>query len=397
MTSSNTSQSSVMKVVVVGDCGVGKTSIINSFAGNQFSDQYLHTVAVDYNCRSVVLNNTLINLNILDTSGERTFPDMTHDCYQKADGFIFVYDVTELNSLEGLRSWLKEVDNYARCQGLPRLLLGNKSDLRDKKVVSEASAKEFGIPEGMHHFEVSACTNRNIEAAFCALAADLRRHKQLGGIVPIGSKPMQTQNHHKHYSYNHVVEFNNCPTTVPDYIRQLKILVIGASRVGKTALVNRFLHNDFEPQYQPTIRLEFNQKRVDIAKRSVKVHILDTAGDDQFEDTRRSYYKGANAYVIVYDVTNKQSFRSADRLLQELKEFKISDEIPRILVGNKCDLDRKKVVNTDTARVFAELKAIPLIETSCKMGVQIDTCFARLICAMLQRPTLWRNALNNHE
>lgn len=173
-------------VVVVGDSKVGKSSIVQQFAQCGFSQEYTPTIGVDFNSRLVQSEGKFVHVHMWDTSGEECFLWASKKYIQKADGFVFVYDITKEDSFGNLTHWLEQVQRYAKAPNLPKMLVGNKSDLRHQQVVGASRAKEFGIPEGMTHVEVSARTDRYLNVVFYVLCTEILRYRDLGCIIPLG-------------------------------------------------------------------------------------------------------------------------------------------------------------------------------------------------------------------
>ena len=175
-----------VSVVVIGDPRVGKSSIIQQYAQDGFTNDYLPTVGVDFNSRLVQTEGKFVHVHMWDCSGEESFVWAAKKHILKADGFVFVYDVTNERSFNNLTHWLKQVQRYAKAPNLPKMLVGNKSDLRQKQVIGASRAKEFGIPEGMKHVEVSARTGRYLNVIFYVLCTEILRYRTLGCIIPLG-------------------------------------------------------------------------------------------------------------------------------------------------------------------------------------------------------------------
>ena len=130
-----------------------------------------------------------------------------------------------------------------------------------------------------------------------------------------------------------------------DYEHLFKLLVIGDSGVGKSCILLRFSDDVFTDNFISTIGVDFKIKKLDINGQQVKMQIWDTAGQERFRTITSSYYRGAHGIIIVYDITNKESFDHVERWLNEIKTF-AGDNVEKVLVGNKCDLESKRVVPT---------------------------------------------------
>uniref|UniRef100_UPI00358DE7C8 ras-related protein Rab-33B n=1 Tax=Myxine glutinosa TaxID=7769 RepID=UPI00358DE7C8 len=166
-------------------------------------------------------------------------------------------------------------------------------------------------------------------------------------------------------------------------IRIFKIIVIGEKNVGKTCLTFRFCGGGFPERTEATIGVDFRERSVEIEGERIKLQLWDTAGQERF---RRSmiphYYRNVHAVVFVYDVTRRDSFIGLPLWLEECQHHIATQDIPRILVGNKCDLRDKIEVTTQEAQQFADAHGMPLFETSAKAltdsGDHIEAIFLTL-------------------
>jgi Ras-related protein Rab-1A len=116
------------------------------------------------------------------------------------------------------------------------------------------------------------------------------------------------------------------------------VLLIGNSGVGKSSLLVRFAEDIFTDNFMPTIGVDFKIKTVDVDSKQIKLQIWDTAGQERFKTITSSYYKGAHGIIVVYDITDRESFSNIQTWMAEVEKH-ASDNISRILVGNKCDLE----------------------------------------------------------
>ena len=139
----------------------------------------------------------------------------------------------------------------------------------------------------------------------------------------------------------------------------LKYIIIGDSSVGKSNILLRYVHNSFNPEFLTTIGVEFGAKNIEINKKIFKIQIWDTAGQENFRSITRAYYKNSVCALVVYDITNRSSFKS----------------IFIILVGNKNDLENERQVSYEEGLEFAKNNNIVFFETSAKTGKNISELF----------------------
>ncbi|GLH01150.1 Ras-related protein Rab-26 [Gryllus bimaculatus] len=151
-----------------------------------------------------------------------------------------------------------------------------------------------------------------------------------------------------------------------------KIIVIGDSNVGKTCLTYRFCAGKFLDKSEATIGVDFRERTVDINGEEIKLQLWDTAGQERFRKSMvQHYYRNVHAVVVVYDVTKMASFLSLPQWMEECEKNNLTRDIPRILVGNKCDC-KDVQVKTNSAQRFADLHNMPLFETSARDDQECD-------------------------
>ncbi|XP_014775232.1 putative Ras-related protein Rab-33 [Octopus bimaculoides] len=149
--------------------------------------------------------------------------------------------------------------------------------------------------------------------------------------------------------------------------RIFKIIVIGDSNVGKTCLTYRFCSGKFPDKTEATIGVDFREKMILVEGEQIKLQLWDTAGQERFRKSMvQHYYRNVHAVVFVYDVTKISSFENMPNWIEECDRHNLNKDIPRILVGNKCDIIDRIAVNTNAAQKFADSHNMPLFETSAK-------------------------------
>uniref|UniRef100_H3CFY0 RAB1A, member RAS oncogene family a n=1 Tax=Tetraodon nigroviridis TaxID=99883 RepID=H3CFY0_TETNG len=159
-------------------------------------------------------------------------------------------------------------------------------------------------------------------------------------------------------------------TMNPEYDYLFKLLLIGDSGVGKSCLLLRFADDTYTESYISTIGVDFKIRTIELDGKTIKLQIWDTAGQERFRTITSSYYRGAHGIIVVYDVTDQESFNNVKQWLQEIDRY-ASENVNKLLVGNKCDLTTKKVVDYTTAKSFADNLGIPFLETSAKSSTNV--------------------------
>lgn len=161
------------KLLLIGDSGVGKSCLLLRFADNTYTESYISTIGVDFKVRTIELDKKTIKLQIWDTAGQERFRTITSSYYRGAHGIIVVFDVTDQVSYNNVKQWLKEIERYA-CENVNKLLVGNKSDLDDKRQVAQETAKEFAEDLQISYIETSAKNATNVDETFIKIAEEIR-------------------------------------------------------------------------------------------------------------------------------------------------------------------------------------------------------------------------------
>jgi len=189
----------LFKLLLIGDSGVGKSCLLLRFADDTYTESYISTIGVDFKIRTIELDGKTIKLQIWDTAGQERFRTITSSYYRGAHGIIVVYDITDTQTFASVKQWLSEIDRFA-CENVNRLLVGNKSDLKDKRKVDTATAKEFADSLGIPFIETSAKNASNVEDAFITMASEIK--KKMASTTPqqrhvVDIKPQSEDVSHK--------------------------------------------------------------------------------------------------------------------------------------------------------------------------------------------------------
>ena len=136
-------------------------------------------------------------------------------------------------------------------------------------------------------------------------------------------------------------------------LTNLKILIIGESGVGKSSLLLRFTDDQFDPDQEATIGVDFKVKVIDNNGNKVKLAIWDTAGQERFRTLTPSYYRGAQGAILVYDISSRESFQKVEDWLNELETYSTNHDLIKMLVGNKCDIEGERMVSREEGQKCA--------------------------------------------
>nr|BAG56961.1 unnamed protein product [Homo sapiens] len=231
----------MFKILIIGNSSVGKTSFLFRYADDSFTPAFVSTVGIDFKVKTIYRNDKRIKLQIWDTAGQERYRTITTAYYRGAMGFILMYDITNEESFNAVQDWSTQIKTYS-WDNAQVLLVGNKCDMEDERVVSSERGRQLADHLGFEFFEASAKDNINVK--------------------------------------------------------------------------------------QTIYR---NDKRI-------KLQIWDTAGQERYRTITTAYYRGAMGFILMYDITNEESFNAVQDWSTQIKTYSW-DNAQVLLVGNKCDME----------------------------------------------------------
>eukprot|EP00218_Dolichomastix_sp_CCMP3274_P006602 CAMPEP_0170143460 /NCGR_PEP_ID=MMETSP0033_2-20121228/11068_1 /TAXON_ID=195969 /ORGANISM="Dolichomastix tenuilepis, Strain CCMP3274" /LENGTH=230 /DNA_ID=CAMNT_0010379909 /DNA_START=129 /DNA_END=821 /DNA_ORIENTATION=+ len=182
----------LVKLLLIGDSGVGKSCLLLRFSNDSYTPSFITTIGIDFKIRTVELDGKKMKLQIWDTAGQERFRNITAAYYRGAHGILLVYDVTDEDSFNNVRIWMKNIEQHA-SETVNKILVGNKVDLGDeeaeagedgaeqqqrRRVVSTARGQALADEFGIKFFETSAKRNINVEQSFSTIAREVTARLQ---------------------------------------------------------------------------------------------------------------------------------------------------------------------------------------------------------------------------
>ena len=193
----------LFKILQVGDASVGKTCIMSRFNYNRFEEGYISTIGINFYTKIYDYNGYKIKLQIWDTAGQERFHSITSNYFHGADGILFIYDITNINSFEGVKDWIKESEKFDN--NIQKILLGNKCDLADTREVQKEDAEIFCNEKKIDFFETSAKENINLDEAFKKMVELIFKTKETQNLL-------RNREHNKMLIANNTGKKNNNST-----------------------------------------------------------------------------------------------------------------------------------------------------------------------------------------
>ncbi len=163
-----------------------------------------------------------------------------------------------------------------------------------------------------------------------------------------------------------------------------KYIVVGNAFVGKSNIIYRFVQGKFNENYKATINLDFSYKNIKKGDKIYRVQLWDTVGQEEFQSISRGYYKSGVCALVVYDITNRESFNNVGTWMEECK-INGPSTISLVLVGNKIDLEDKRQITYEEGEDFANQNNMQFFETSALNGSNIDKLFNDTVESIIKK------------
>mmetsp|Transcript_14577 Transcript_14577/g.24101 ORF Transcript_14577/g.24101 Transcript_14577/m.24101 type:complete len:191 (-) Transcript_14577:32-604(-) len=159
---------------------------------------------------------------------------------------------------------------------------------------------------------------------------------------------------------------------------EYKLVIVGGGGVGKSALTIQLIQNHFIDEYDPTIEDSY-RKQVTIDDETCLLDILDTAGQEEYSAMRDQYMRTGQGFLCVFAVTSRSSFDEISSFREQILRVKDEDQVPIVLIGNKCDLNNDRQVTTTEGQDLAKAFGCPFFETSAKARINVEESFYQLV------------------
>lgn len=180
-----------IKLLMIGDSGVGKTCLLLRYANDSFSPTFITTIGIDFKIKNVEIDAKRIKLQIWDTAGQERFRTITTSYFRGAQGILLVYDVTDRRSFESIRNWISQIQQHADVH-VNKILVGNKCDMTEGRLVSTEEGQKLAKEFGIDFWEASAKNDINVEQSFISIARAVKDRLIADGVGgPTGSRNLK--------------------------------------------------------------------------------------------------------------------------------------------------------------------------------------------------------------
>ena len=170
-----------IKILIIGDSQVGKTSLLLNYIDKIFPEEHISTIGVEYKEKFIKKDDFNVKLQVWDTAGQERFRSITKSIYRNTNGVLFVYDITNKESFVNVKNWIKDTENMDK--DIKGVIIGNKIDLEEKRVIAKEDLEEIGNKFKMPVLEVSAKNGININESFDKLVDELFKNKSREDIL----------------------------------------------------------------------------------------------------------------------------------------------------------------------------------------------------------------------
>ena len=171
----------VFKFIIIGDCNVGKSCLLLQFTDQRFEPQHDLTIGVEFGTRTVSIDGTNVKLQVWDTAGQEHYRSITRSYFRGACAALLVYDITRRDTFSHLPSWLEDTKSNAH-PAMTIMVIGNKSDLESKRVVSKDEGEQFAKKHGLMFMETCTITAQNVDEAFLRTATIVYENVENGTL-----------------------------------------------------------------------------------------------------------------------------------------------------------------------------------------------------------------------
>ena len=345
-----------VKIILVGNSGIGKTSIINRFYNNTFLEVLPSTHSMNFISKEIKINKKTIIANIWDTAGQEQYRSINKLFVKDADIVVFVYDITVRQSFEDLDYWYNFISEELGHS--PTLaLVGNKMDLYENEEIREEEGEETANEWGAYFTLLSAKEKNNTVNNFFEHIVKLYLEKiEDQGEELVKNKTISL----KEYNENKI-EDGCCSNSKKDKKiikdKNLKMIFLGEKAVGKTYIIERIIGKEISTQYEHTTKIIKYKSIYKLENnRTVDVQIIDSNGDSISNNhDLRDYVKHGKIFFLVFDINNKDSFDKLTNFVEDIKKYYKKKTILLIVLGNKVNPseDNSNCIKTEEAEQFA--------------------------------------------
>ena len=337
-----------IKIILLGESGVGKTSIINVFQMDNFNENIVSTICCNFINKSIEIENKEYALEIWDTAGQEKFRSLNQLFIKDSKIIILVYDISNKSKFLELSYWYDFINERLNNKHIVLGLVGNKADLYEIEEVSEQEGRKYASEINAYFSLLSAKTSKKgIDNFFKEMVTmylnknnNLRRLSNDTikitdqSIGKVGKKGFCSGGKNK---TGKVCELQNDD-------KSIKIIFLGNNRVGKTSIIKTIKGLELNIDYEPTSNISQYSLTLTKSNKKYNINIIDTNGDYSYHSELKKVIKKSSIYILVFDLNEKESFLYLSKWLNKIKDYIKSEKDSKILVilGNKKNKNDKQ-------------------------------------------------------
>ena len=351
-----------IKIILVGNSGVGKTSIINRYYLNEFLSYIDSTSTMNFIQKNVSIEGKNLMLNIWDTVGQEKYRSCNKLFVKNSNIVIFVYDITTKKSFTDLGFWYDFINNEIG-NDLMLGLVGNKFDLVNQEEISEANGKEQAEKWGAYFSLLSAKEDKEgIDRYFEELIKRYLDSVKNDFVVIDSNKNIKTITLDKNETFKDKGDDNNCcggGKPKKGKIKDFKVIFMGSSGVGKTNIIRAIKGKEINKKYEPTKNLTKSIFACHLDNnKKYNINILDTNGKFINNSEINNIIKSGKLFFLVFDVNKRETFNELEIYINKIKEIFGDNKISINILGNNNNIleddGEDNIVTEKEGEEFAE-------------------------------------------
>ena len=342
-----------IKIILIGNFAVGKSSIIKSFDKIKFNEYEPPTLSCNYISKIVIINNKNYMCNIWDTAGQEKFYSLNKLFIKDSNIIILVYDITQKKTFVNLKYWIDFIHENLDIRNITLGLVGSKSDLYKNEDVTKKEGEDLASKLDAYFSLLSAkVDSQGIDLYFKKIIARYLEKKQTikplltSKLIKIANKDAGNRGEKKGFcggrgksKKEKMYELKNDDS--------IKIIFLGNNGVGKTSIIKAIKGLELNKEYESTVNFSAYPLTLTKKEKKYNINIIDTNGDFSSHSQLEQVIKKSSIFIIVFDLTEKKTFNYVSNWLEIINDY-IKSENDRkmfVILGNKTNLTKKQKQN----------------------------------------------------